>query len=642
MRRSRSWSPRGPLLSVAALGLALVTLVPGSAVAHPEHARGGDGSKELFPGEGVITAAAKPDPGETRALEPRTTGPVELVGKGEVTNPSGAGNEGRVADVTGYQGFAYLNAFNSPTCEAGGVHVMDLADPANPAEVPEAFIPTSPGSYAGEGIQVVRMDNENFDGDLLVHQNETCDPAQIVDPTKAGGISLWDVSNPRNPQPITLHTGDFTNEAGGRDPSPNTTHSMRVWTDTFAKRTYAVLVDNEEFTDIDILDITNPRRPILINDTLDLVALFGVQQESPESLTQIFSHDMDVYRVGQRYVMTMNYWDGGYVLLDVTNPRAVEIIAESDYAALDEERLARGHGISPEGNAHQSELSPNRRFMIGTDEDFAPNRTTGMVTSGPYAGADYLAVQAGDTPTLQSGETLDGEVTFVGLGCDPATFPAGTGIALIERGVCTFQEKLDAVAAAGYSSGIVFNSAVPGCDALINMAAAGDIPFFFVSRLAGLQMLGVPGLDDADVCNTVASGEGQATTLEAVFDGWGYVRLFRTDIPRQRGQEGSINQVDTYAVPESQDPAFADGFGDLSVHEVAMDPDQQGLAYISYYAAGLRVVEYGPRGITEIGSFIDEGGSNFWGVEVYYDDDGEKYILASDRDFGLYVFQVEP
>jgi hypothetical protein len=125
-----------------------------------------------------------------------------------------------------------------------------------------------------------------------------------------------------------------------------------------------------------------------------------------------------------------------------------------------------------------------------------------------------------------------------------------------------------------------------------------------------------------------------------VFDGWGYVRLFATDIPVPTRQiEASITQIDTYAIPESQDPAFASGFGDLSVHEVAMDPDEN-LAYFSYYSGGFRVVEYGNNGMREVGAFIDEGGNNFWGVEVY-EQDGEKYILASDRDFGLYVFQYD-
>jgi hypothetical protein len=69
-----------------------------------------------------------------------------------------------------------------------------------------------------------------------------------------------------------------------------------------------------------------------------------------------------------------------------------------------------------------------------------------------------------------------------------------------------------------------------------------------------------------------------------------------------------------------------------------MDPDNS-LAYVSYYAAGFRVLQYGRSGIKEVGAFIDEGGNNFWGVEVWHDETGEKYVLASDRDFGLYIFQ---
>lgn len=642
MRTPRPRPVRAAIAATAA-ALALLTVTTGTAAAHPEP--DAIGARELFPGEGVLDGAKQHD-GDEGHLPPVQTGAIEVVGKGEVTNPSGAGNTGRVADVTAYGDFAYLNAFREPTCEAGGVHVMDISDPAAPVELTEAFIPTSPGSYAGEGIQVVPMANAFFTGDLLVHQNETCDPALVTDPTKAGGISLWNVTDPAAPQPITLHTGDFTNEEGGLDPAPNTTHSMRVWTNEFDKRTYVVLVDNEELTDLDILDITNPAVPVLVNDTLDLAALFGVDQDSPAGLNQVFSHDMDVYKIGRRYVMNASYWDGGYVLLDVTNPTAVTLIAESDYAALDEERAARGEQISPEGNGHQSELSPNRRFMLATDEDFAPYRARAVIDDGPYAGTEFAAAAAPDSPPVTAENPITGPTTYVGQACSATgPLPAGSGTALVERGTCAFQEKLDNVTAAGYSAGIVFNSAVPGCDELVTMAAASEtVPFVFVGRTTGLQLLGVPGVSHSSACTTPAPAPGSPSfgaTITAVFDGWGYVRLFATDIPRgPNGGAGSISQVDTYAVPESQDAAFAEGFGDLSVHEVAMDPERQGLAYLSYYAAGLRVVEYGRGGITEVASFIDEGGSNFWGVEVWFDENGEKFVLASDRDFGLYVFRI--
>ena len=62
------------------------------------------------------------------------------------------------------------------------------------------------------------------------------------------------------------------------------------------------------------------------------------------------------------------------------------------------------------------------------------------------------------------------------------------------------------------------------------------------------------------------------------------------------------------------------------------------LAYISYYAGGLRVVSFGEQGLQEVGAFIDEGGNNFWGVEFAHIA-GTDYVATSDRDFGLYLFK---
>jgi hypothetical protein len=53
------------------------------------------------------------------------------------------------------------------------------------------------------------------------------------------------------------------------------------------------------------------------------------------------------------------------------------------------------------------------------------------------------------------------------------------------------------------------------------------------------------------------------------------------------------------------------------------------------------VLEYGPRGLKEVGAFIGEGGSDFWGVEVHRVA-GRQYVLASDRNYGLYIFRYEP
>jgi len=620
-------------------GLAVLALLVSAQAASARPDR--FGSAEMFPGEGVTEASQH---GMTEGHLPPISQGVKLIGKAEVTNPAGSGNDGRVADVSAYGKYAFLTAFREPTCERAGAHVIDMSDPKHPFEVTSAFMETTPFNYAGEGSDTLRLKNQYFDGVLFIHQNETCPGAPApTEPRTRGGINIWDISDPTHPQLLVKHAGDFTNPAGGMDSQANQTHSVFAWTNDFNGRTYAVLVDDEELTDLDIMDITDPRNPFLVNDTLDLFEPpFNVGQDSPPGLTSIFSHDMVVKRIGKRYVMNANYWDGGYVLLDVTDPTEgnVTLIAESDYPELDEERLARGHEISPQGNGHQSELSPDNRFLVATDEDFNPYRVVAEITSGPHSGTGFTAVSGSDTPPVDADTSITGTPTFVGLACTANPPPAGDGVALVERGVCSFQEKLNNITAAGYDAGIVFNAVRPDCLGLVTMLASGTIPFVFVDRTVGLQLLQQPL--SADVCTQASPAAGSpvaSVVIEAVFDGWGFVRLFATEIPGQVGVPGSITSLDTFAIPESQDPAYAVGFGDLSVHEVALDPDpRKKLAYVSYYAGGFRVLKYGPLGLRQVGAFIDEGGNNFWGVEVHKIR-GEQYVLASDRDFGLYIFK---
>ena len=117
-----------------------------------------------------------------------------------------------------------------------------------------------------------------------------------------------------------------------------------------------------------------------------------------------------------------------------------------------------------------------------------------------------------------------------------------------------------------------------------------------------------------------------------MFDGWGYVHLYDAE---------TLQEIDTYAVAEALNPAFATGFGALSVHEVAVDIETD-LAYLSYYDAGLRVVKFDASGIQEVGHYIDANGNDFWGVQVFRlpDDPTEQtYVAASDRDSGLWIFK---
>jgi hypothetical protein len=551
---------------------------------------------------------------------PATSSGVRLVGKVAV-----ADGPGRTADVSAKGNYAYLSRFYEPTCATGGIDVVDISNPAAPKHV--STIPSHTDTFTGEGSQVITLNTPSFTGDLLVYSNEICPGAG----QGIGGVTLVDVTNPLRPKKLVEGFGDFTVK-GQSQRHANEIHSAFAW--TAGGKAYVVMVDNEEGTDVDILDITNPSRPSLISET----DLTEQTQQAPGAVhgDAVFLHDMVVKQIGTQQVMLLSYWDGGYVKLDVTKPAAPKFLADTDYPAFDPVRAGFGQQISPEGNAHQAEFTRDNKYFVATDEDFDAYRFSATITDGPYTGSEFTAVQ-GTNNRLDGDTPLTGATQYVGLGCGALSGGAGK-VAVIERGVCDFTVKVANAEAGGYSGAIIFNrSGVDGCESLLSMLVDHErnIPSVFVSRTDGFRILGqsLDGYTCSDSGGTAVSvpvgSAGSSVDISGTFDGWGYVHLYNAK---------TMAEVGTYAVPEGQDEAFATGFGDLSVHEVATDPDSD-LAYISYYAAGFRVVKYGAGGLTEVGRFIDQGGNNFWGVEVHKHPNGQKYVLASDRDHGLYIFQ---
>ena len=83
-----------------------------------------------------------------------------------------------------------------------------------------------------------------------------------------------------------------------------------------------------------------------------------------------------------------------------------------------------------------------------------------------------------------------------------------------------------------------------------------------------------------------------------MFDGWGYTHMYKVDLT----PGAKMKEIDIYAPAEGQSEAFAEGFGDMTVHEVATDPDAR-LVYVSHYALGMRVLKYDNSGLEEVGAF---------------------------------------
>jgi hypothetical protein len=556
---------------------------------------------------------------------------VTLIGKGRVTNA----RPGIVSDVGVLGDYAYLGAFASTPCQ-GGVYVMDISDLANPHQV--GFIAASPGSFVGEGVHPIEFSTPAFTGDVLAYSNELCTGAAA--PPAVGGATLVDISDPLNP--VVLKNGFGAVEPGVTSRA-RTVHSTFMWQTGAGpnRKAYIVLPDSNT-PQLPIFDITDPRNPVQVID-INLATRFPQILQTGVDLNTVFFHDVVVRKHGNRYIMLLSVWDAGYVVLDVTDPANPTYVADSDFTfpdpQLDE---TNGVELSPEGNGHYAEFAHNNQVIITTDEDFGPVRV--RVTTDD--GGDFRAVQAGSAQ-LATGESLDGTAIFVGLGCtaSPPPAPPATGgpyIALVERGVCTFTEKAANIEAAGYAGTIVFNRTGPGggCGALVNPAVVATKPFFAVNRPAGLSIVDAEaGYDEAaclassDLAPVPVGTVGDAVTLAATFDGWGYVHLFKNGT-------GKLQELDTYAVDTGMDPAYATGFGNQTVHEVAVSARNPQLVYLSYYDAGLRVISLKGNKITEVGHFVDVGGNDFWGVQVISRDDVE-YVLASDRDFGLYIFRFD-
>jgi hypothetical protein len=619
--------PSRALLSKVATAAAAVLMATGVAAAAPLSSDGGvtaaDGARDAHQ-HGVSEGHLNPEGTSTN---------VELISKLKLKNAVPE----KIADVGVFNGYAYLAAWGVVTCKYNGVHVVDVRDPAAPEEV--AFIASKEGSYPGEGIQALHIDTPAFDGDILVSNNEKC-----KDRAGFGGMNIYDVTDARHPTPLVEGVGDTTVNGQGKK-AANEIHSVFAW--DAGSKAYAVIVDNEEGVDVDIMDITNPKKASLIAE-YDLDETFPqILQAAPSNLVEVFFHDVVVKEIGGRQVMVLSYWDAGYVALDMTDPLNPIYIGDTDFTDPDPE-LLESAGISspPEGNGHESELTRDNAYLIGADEDFGPYLLSARNVTDD---TDIIASQGSGTTPLAPGDTIEGPTVFVGRACigDPAVpagDPAVTDIAVVERGVCTFTEKVASVlAAGGYDAILIFNRVgSDACNQTSGMSVEGDIPTFGVApREQGFAIFGVEAQYDDAACLAAPAGSvlapiaigttGDTLHFGSSFDGWGYVHLFEYG-------PGKMAELDTFAIPEAHDPAFATGYGDLSVHEVATSAARDDLAYLSYYSGGFRVLKIVSGELVEVGHYIDVGGNNFWGVQVF-DSGGEEFVAASDRDSGLYIFQ---
>lgn len=573
--------------------------------------------------------------------------------------------DGLYTDVWSHKGYAYIGTFQNPSCTDAGVFVVDI-------EAAIANYPNTEGALVAEirsapntRINDVKVHTVG-DKDVLITTQEPCGAAipgfanagntpldkkgewkgsGPASQLGQGGISLYDVTNPLKPKALKKNFLEY----GG-------VHNTYAW-DWEGKSYLIGTADTFDFFDTFFVDISKPQRPELLGITgaLDWIPQgLNLDQLETGSSGGIFNHDVWVEIVDGAPQAVVSYWDVGFVTLDVTDPSNPVFLRDSTYP--NPEPIV---GQPYEGNAHAAVFGGNGDYLFAGDEDFSDS-SFGVLYNGEAYGAGQALFGA-------PSEDLLGTVVWTGgEGCTPGDVPPAPttdSVALIQRGSCFFQDKASAAEAQGYAGFIVANDAARGDD-LINMAGGGttaepSIPGVFVGYSTGEAMKADPGLEVA---------------ATRVFDGWGYLHIINnTDSAITVPSMGMANP-DTmtvepgfhlgYYAPAEAVEAPAPGappVGDLTMHNIEADPLTQDIVptfnagprmFVSWYSAGMRALEYRPghfhanangegsysQNVHEVGRYIAEDGSNYWGVHVDTNADGEQIIIASDRNTGLWIF----
>ena len=346
-------------------------------------------------------------------------------------------------------------------------------------------------------------------------------------------MSLFDVTDPYHPKKLVENWGDFNTKLSSVGNDANTIHSLFGW--QAGSKAYAVLVDNHELTDVDIADITDPPNPKMVAE-YDLSALFPQILQPELGTAETFFHDVIVKKIGARYEMLVSYWDGGYVKLDVTDPANATYIADSDFPSPDPssagaDRRVRPRGQRPRGRVlARQQIHRRRRRGLQPVQAGRSEPTTEGTSSAHAQGAARPPIDR--TPASAAPRCSSGAPAPASPAVPAARRPQ---IAVVERGVCTFTEKV--ADRRGRRRLPRRHGLQPRgrrrVHRLLGMTVDGDHhdPLRRPRRSASgssTRRSTSPPACAGEAASTASPSGPSATrvTIDNVFDGWGYVRLF--------------------------------------------------------------------------------------------------------------------
>ena len=244
-----------------------------------------------------------------------------------------------VAEIAG-RTYAVVTGFH----EDGGVQIMDITNPREPAPTSSVFDDTDGFDALGEPryVDIVEISGRTY---------------AVVSSYGDNGVQIMDITNPREPAPTSSvfdGMGGFdalgephgitTVEISGRtyavvagsygvqimdvtDPrEPVPVSSVFYWEDGFdalvgagdvaitdaGSRTYAVVTSWHESGGVQIMDITNPREPVPTSSVFDGMGGFDALGGGNVAITDAGS---------RTYAVVAGWYDDGVQIMDITNPR---------------------------------------------------------------------------------------------------------------------------------------------------------------------------------------------------------------------------------------------------------------------------------------------------------------------------------
>lgn len=259
----------------------------------------------------------------------------------------------------------------------GGMTVVDVTEPGQPEVVAEVDLVADLTEHLGIEDPIVEILDVKVDGDVAALANNGSE--------NPGGISLYDVSDPADPQFLSQYEPQLDGPAPGADIHNcfladghaylTLAEPWNVDTDGDGQRDEVWLFGN---TGVDIADVTDPENP-------ETAGRWFLKDVAPAEAKTIRAPCHDVYV--QDDVCYAALWDAGTAALDVSDPANPTLISKFG-SSLDESDAVPAWDVTtdlgeyldqywdlvayltPPGNAHYVQPSPDGDHVYVGAETF--------------------------------------------------------------------------------------------------------------------------------------------------------------------------------------------------------------------------------------------------------------------------------